>query len=86
MKKIDILVELDSLAKHYDFNPVKSAALNAAIEIRKLRADSTCMWLADEDGVWETACDNRFEFSDGGPPENNFKFCPYCGKKLRVVG
>lgn len=35
-KKLDILVELDSLAKNYD-NPVKCAARDAAIEIRALR-------------------------------------------------
>ena len=36
MNNLDILVELDSLAKTYD-NPVKCAARDAAIEIRNLR-------------------------------------------------
>lgn len=35
--KLDILFELDSLAEIYD-NPIKCAARDAAIEIRKLRA------------------------------------------------
>ena len=37
MKKLDILDELDSLERIYD-NPIKCAAHDAAIEIRKLRA------------------------------------------------
>jgi hypothetical protein len=36
MKKLDILDELDSLAKIYD-NPIKCSARDSAIEIRKLR-------------------------------------------------
>lgn len=36
MKNLDILVELDSLAKIYD-NPIKCAARDAAIEIKRLR-------------------------------------------------
>jgi rRNA maturation endonuclease Nob1 len=43
-----------------------------------------CEWREDEDGIWDTGCGNRFEFNHGGPPENSFEFCPYCGKKLKV--
>ena len=45
---------------------------------------SKCKWREDEDGVWDTGCDNRFEFNAGGPPENDFEYCPYCGKKLKA--
>ena len=37
MRKLDILFELDSLERIYD-NPIKCAARDAAVEIRKLRA------------------------------------------------
>jgi len=37
MAKLDILFELESMAKIYD-NPIKCAARDAAIEIRRLRA------------------------------------------------
>ena len=43
-----------------------------------------CEWSEDDDGVWETGCLNKFVFNDGGPPENDFEFCPYCGKQLKV--
>lgn len=41
-----------------------------------------CLWTEDLDGAWDTACDNRFEFNEGGPEENDFAFCPYCGKEI----
>jgi len=45
---------------------------------------TVCRWKKDkEDGVYDTNCGNRFEFNADGPTENHFKFCPYCGKKLK---
>lgn len=44
--------------------------------------DETCTWTEDEDGVWDTACGNRFEIMNGTPTENELAFCPYCGKGL----
>jgi len=41
-----------------------------------------CKWTQDSDGLWDTSCGNRFEFYDGGPVENDFRWCPYCGKTL----
>jgi rRNA maturation endonuclease Nob1 len=26
---------------------------------------------------------NTYEFYNGGPAENGFKFCPYCGKQVK---
>lgn len=42
-----------------------------------------CHWLADDtDGSFDTDCGNKFQFFDGTPSENKFRFCPYCGKKI----
>jgi hypothetical protein len=54
----------------------------AELEAEKER---TCAWKIDEDGVYWTLCDNAHEFIIGGPNENYFEFCPYCGKRLIVV-
>jgi hypothetical protein len=45
-----------------------------------------CEWLlsADED-AWRTDCGEMFQFAEGGPQENGFKFCCYCGQPLRSV-
>jgi len=42
-----------------------------------------CTWTQNEDGVYETNCDNMFVFNDGGPVENDFRYCPYCGLELK---
>lgn len=44
-----------------------------------------CYWSQDDyggDETWETSCGNAFVFDDGGPKENAFAFCGYCGKPL----
>lgn len=46
-----------------------------------------CEWRLDPDPdftVWETSCDEMFQFEADGPTENKFKFCPYCGDTLKV--
>ena len=42
-----------------------------------------CIWTYNEEGdLWDTRCNEMFHFNDGTPIENDFRFCPYCGKKL----
>lgn len=49
-------------------------------------AHKPCTWAEDSDGVWNASCppvgDHSFCFTEDGPTENGFKFCPYCGKPL----
>lgn len=44
----------------------------------------TCVWENHgESAIWYCGCGKHlFEFTEGGPEENNFKYCPYCGKVL----
>lgn len=42
----------------------------------------SCTWFEDPDGNWGTECDEMFQFTTGGPQENDMKFCCYCGKPL----
>jgi hypothetical protein len=45
-----------------------------------------CMWKYDEyTDSWDTECNNKHQFMTDGPEENNYKFCPYCGRKLIPV-
>ena len=45
-----------------------------------------CVWRYDKgDDFWETQCDNAHVFGDGGPDDNQYRFCPYCGKKLAEI-
>lgn len=48
---------------------------------------STCTWTQDDEGgPWFAGC-NRwyFDFEEGGPVENGFRFCPHCGGEMRSV-
>lgn len=45
-----------------------------------------CEWKEVDSGdYWDTSCDQSFCFEVDGPKENGFKFCPYCGLKLKAV-
>lgn len=41
-----------------------------------------CYWTEDSDGNYETTCQEAFTFSNDGPKENKFAYCPYCGLVL----
>lgn len=41
--------------------------------------EETCEWIEDTYGRWHTSCN---KLGDNNPLE--YKFCPYCGKILRV--
>lgn len=46
-----------------------------------------CEWgLMPEDpngSVWGTQCGNGYFFNEGGPTENDQKFCGFCGKPIK---
>jgi len=46
--------------------------------------DTCAWWPADEwDGsFFETTCRHAFEFTADGIQENDFVFCPFCGKRI----
>lgn len=43
--------------------------------------DDVCEWRCDVYGRWHTKCHT---LADNDPLE--YKYCPYCGKKIKVVG
>ena len=45
-----------------------------------------CWWKFDE-STWsyDTKCDNKFQFTNDGPIENGFRFCPYCGGEISLL-
>ena len=46
-----------------------------------------CWWVHDQDdSKWDTECGNAQCFIEGGPKENEYRFCPYCGKPLLFEG
>ena len=68
---------------------IENVTYERAIEIVKQGgvSDDVCEWrLCDEEAnVYDTSCRNPHILIDGTPRENNYKFCPYCGKRIKVV-
>ncbi len=50
--------------------------------LKRTYKQNECRWHSDGADCWETECDHNFYFTEGGPLENGFKFCPYCGHKI----
>lgn len=46
-----------------------------------------CEWMQDDGAtdVYDTECGNSHMFIDGSPSDNRYEYCPYCGKKIKVV-
>jgi hypothetical protein len=60
------------------------AVLAGAAALRQ--QGQTCRWTEEEYGeYWESACGETWSFTDGGPAENNARFCHGCGKPLEAV-
>ena len=50
-------------------------------------SDNVCEWkYNDAEYYWESSCDHLHIFMSDGPKENEYRFCPYCGKKIKIVG
>ena len=46
-----------------------------------------CQWkYCESECSWDTQCDNKYQFMNDGPKENDYKFCPGCGKPVTLAG
>ena len=46
-----------------------------------------CEWkYNDSEYYFESSCKHLHIFMSDGPKENEYRFCPYCGKKIKIVG
>ena len=57
----------------------------SGVVIAKTEERICCAWRPDDDGNWETGCDEMHIFLDGSPSENKHKYCPYCGLEILEV-
>ena len=80
----------DAELQHYaekdrDVWPDFALAEMAKELLQRRQADWTaCHWKQDRDGNWETGCGNLFSFIEGGPKENDTKYCQYCGNHVEA--
>ena len=66
-------------------------ALNKAIEKVKTRDEvqnsaGESNLLDEESTLYVTGCENRQLIFEGTPEENGYKYCPYCGRKIKRGG
>jgi hypothetical protein len=51
---------------------------------------ATCTWAQVDDmhmpDTWQADCGTVWTFTDGGPKDNDMKFCPKCGKNVEQKG
>ena len=63
--------------------------LESAIKIVKgggVDLKPECKWKLEEEGnLYVTECENRHLTFDGTPAENGYRYCPYCGRKIKEV-
>ena len=41
-----------------------------------------CVWEADREGVYQTACGHAYRFTIGGVSDYEVEYCCYCGKPI----
>jgi hypothetical protein len=44
-----------------------------------------CTWTEDEEGIYQTSCDEQFVFNSETATDNGFNFCPFCGKPIKDI-
>ena len=76
--------------KYTDGEPMEIFMDKDYIVLRKYEeenSDDACEWrLCDEEAnVYDTSCRNPHILIEGTPKENNYEYCPHCGKKIKVV-
>ena len=71
------------------YRDTKAISIHKAIEIVKNGgvSDDVCEWkYNDSEYYFESSCEHLHIFMSDGPKENEYRFCPYCGKKIKIVG
>lgn len=48
-------------------------------------AKASCTWRENWDSLWDTDCDDQYEFLYEGPFGNHFTYCPFCGGKIQEI-
>ena len=76
---LGVLGENQAMITHIESLRAATPATSNQIELI-----SGCTWIYDSFySYYHTSCGNDFETIDGDIEENNFKYCPYCGKTIR---
>lgn len=69
---------------------LRATIYEQAKEIERLKNPEPCVWQIDGDDLyssegWRSMCDYHWVFEDGGPNENQMRFCVGCGHPVKVA-
>lgn len=53
-----------------------------AIEAWNTRTEKTCKWVVVDAEYYKTDCGRSFCFNSGGPEDNEYDYCPGCGRRI----
>ena len=70
------------------YKDVKAISIHKAIEIVNNGGvdDDVCEWkYNDSEYYFESSFEHLHIFMSDGPKENEYEFCPYCGKKIKEM-
>jgi hypothetical protein len=99
IERLQALVGIESTDLDLDWNRLRSGDNRALLadhqdvfdmvagmrdEIEWLRNPEPCWWVHADSDFYESQCGGVFQFTDGGPHDNAFTHCPFCGKPLEV--
>jgi hypothetical protein len=70
---------------------VNQVAEEYVTDINVGKNEDVCEWIQGDGeadavtDIYDTRCGNYHMFIEGNPIDNKYLFCPYCGKKIKVV-
>lgn len=84
-------VNIDCFGEECRASDCTVCLISKAIEIVKSceqEQKSECEWKLEdvEQNLYVTECVNRHLIFEGTPEENGYKYCPYCGRKIKRGG
>jgi hypothetical protein len=51
------------------------------------QSQPVCLWRVNDpefNDYWNTDCKEAYNFMHGGPVENMYRYCPGCGRRIKV--
>lgn len=89
VEKLEELADNSNDHMYESYFDGKEDGIREAIEIVKQGgvADDVCEWKREDEeaNLYLTGCQQRQLIFEGTPKENGYRYCHYCGKKIKVV-
>jgi hypothetical protein len=86
--KIADLCDADDFVRNFSYE--QGGVFQTPLYTTPPAQPAACTWSQVDDehtpDTWEADCGAMWTFTDGGPADNDMKFCPKCGKHVEQEG